>query len=150
MVLPINPHGLYVKWSTIFCQNLIILDMRSFKKKKNCPCSKGEYCVNGLKCAEENCFLLETSTLVTIPVTNSIDSRNPLRLISASGYRQIHSFYSFKRQNFGGFHENDSTEKSQTLKKYDKGGKGDIFVTLLFFLIRYNIKNIVFSIRANF
>ena len=86
--------------------------MRSFKKKKNCPCSKGEYCVNGLKCAEENCFLLETSTLVTIPVTNPIDSRNPLRLISASGYRQIHSFYSFKRQNFGGFHENDSTEKS--------------------------------------
>ena len=44
--------------------------MKSFKKKKNCPCSKGEYCVNGLKCTKENCFLLKTSILITIPVKN--------------------------------------------------------------------------------
>jgi hypothetical protein len=26
---------------------------------KDCPCRKGEYCVNGLKCSKQTCFLLK-------------------------------------------------------------------------------------------
>jgi len=86
--------------------------MKSFKKKKNCPCSKGEYCANGLKCTEQNCFLLESSTFVTGPLAIPIESRNPLRLIPASDYRQSQSLYSLKHQRFGRLHENGSTEKN--------------------------------------
>jgi len=32
--------------------------MKWLEINKNCPCRKGEGCVNGLKCSEKNCFLL--------------------------------------------------------------------------------------------
>ena len=50
-------------------------------KQKNCPCSKGEFCTNGLKCTERNCFLLKGSTFVTRSPEISIESLIPLRTI---------------------------------------------------------------------
>ena len=47
-------------------------------KQKNCPCSKGEYCTNGLKCTDQNCFLLKSSTFVTRSVTMPIEAVTPL------------------------------------------------------------------------
>lgn len=41
------------------------MDIKTLNDKKNCPCNKGEYCTNGLKCTEENCFLLKSPTSVT-------------------------------------------------------------------------------------
>jgi len=35
------------------------LAMKWLEISKNCPCRKGEYCVNGLKCSKKNCFLLK-------------------------------------------------------------------------------------------
>lgn len=34
-------------------------------RKSDCPCCKGEYCTNGLRCTDQNCFLLKGSTFVT-------------------------------------------------------------------------------------
>ena len=65
-------------------------------KKKNCPCSKGEYCTNGLKCTDQNCFLFKGSTFVTKSTDIPNESLNALRLILASDYRQGYSFHSFK------------------------------------------------------
>ena len=47
------------------------MDLKNFNKKQNCPCNTGEYCTNGLKCTEENCFLLKGSTRVTGPAADS-------------------------------------------------------------------------------
>ena len=33
--------------------------MKWLEISKTCPCRKGEYCVNGLKCNKKNCFLLK-------------------------------------------------------------------------------------------
>jgi hypothetical protein len=65
-------------------------------KQKNCPCSKGEYCTNGLKCDERNCFLLKSSTYITISPVIPTESPNPLRPILTSDYRQREFLYSFK------------------------------------------------------
>jgi hypothetical protein len=43
-------------------------------KQKNCPCSKGEYCTNGLKCTDRNCFLLKGSTFVTRSLAHPIEA----------------------------------------------------------------------------
>lgn len=43
-------------------------------KQKNCPCGKGDYCTNGLKCTEQNCFLLKGSTFVTRSIAMPIES----------------------------------------------------------------------------
>ena len=56
-------------------------------KQKNCPCRKGEYCTNGLKCTERNCFLIKSSTVFPKPLTIPIDKLNPIRSILASNYR---------------------------------------------------------------
>ena len=56
-------------------------------KQKNCPCRKGEYCTNGLKCTERNCFLIKSSTVFSKPLTIPIDKLNPIRSILASNYR---------------------------------------------------------------
>ena len=88
--------------------------MKSFKKKKNCPCSKGEYCANGLKCTEKNCFLLKSSTFVTGPLAIPIESLNPPLSILTIDYRQSQSLYSFKHQRFGRLPENGSIEKNKT------------------------------------
>ena len=65
-------------------------------KQKNCPCRKGEYCTNGLKCTERNCFLLKSSTVVTRSLAISVESLNPLLSILAPDYRQSQSLYLFK------------------------------------------------------
>lgn len=41
------------------------LTMKWLKISKNCPCRKGEDCVNGLKCSEKNCFLLKVDKAET-------------------------------------------------------------------------------------
>ena len=51
--------------------------------QKNCPCNKGEYCTNGLKCTERNCFLLKGSTLVTRSLAIPTENLNPSRSIPA-------------------------------------------------------------------
>jgi hypothetical protein len=33
--------------------------MKWLEISKDCPCRKGESCVNGLKCSEKTCFLLK-------------------------------------------------------------------------------------------
>jgi hypothetical protein len=33
--------------------------MKWLEISKNCPCRKGEYCANGLKCSKKTCFLLK-------------------------------------------------------------------------------------------
>jgi hypothetical protein len=43
-------------------------------KQKNCPCSKGEYCTNGLKCTDQNCFLLKGLTFVTRSMAMPIEA----------------------------------------------------------------------------
>ena len=43
-------------------------------KLKNCPCSKSEYCTNGLKCTDQNCFLLKGSTFVTRSMAMPIEA----------------------------------------------------------------------------
>jgi hypothetical protein len=35
------------------------LAMKWLETSKDCPCRKGEYCVNGLKCSKQTCFLLK-------------------------------------------------------------------------------------------
>ena len=55
-------------------------------KQKNCPCSKGEYCTNGLKCTEQNCFLLKNSTVVPKPRAFPIDSPNPILKLPDSSW----------------------------------------------------------------
>ena len=47
-------------------------------KQKNCPCRKDEYCTNGLKCTEQNCFLLKSSTDVPKSLAIQIDSLKPI------------------------------------------------------------------------
>ena len=87
-------------------------------KQKNCPCSKGEYCTNGLKCTEGNCFLLKGSTFVTRPPETPIEILNPLRSILASDYRQSHSFYlNIRGSDDATLDKNDgSTELNYALK----------------------------------
>jgi hypothetical protein len=46
-------------------------------KQNNCPCCKGEYCTNGLKCTERNCFLLKSSTVVVRLLGIPIEGFNP-------------------------------------------------------------------------
>lgn len=41
------------------------LAMKWLEISKNCPCRKGEDCVNGLKCTKRNCFLLKGSKAET-------------------------------------------------------------------------------------
>ena len=41
------------------------LTMKWLEINKNCPCRKGEDCVNGLKCSKKNCFLLRVDKVVT-------------------------------------------------------------------------------------
>jgi hypothetical protein len=65
-------------------------------KQKNCPCGKGDYCTNGLKCTEQNCFLLKSSTVVPRPKAISIDSLNPILILPDNG--RIRS--SIKRREF--------------------------------------------------
>jgi hypothetical protein len=48
--------------------------MTTLIKQKNCPCSKGEYCTNGLKCTGQNCFLLKGSTFVTRSMAMPIEA----------------------------------------------------------------------------
>ena len=50
-------------------------------KQENCPCSKGEYCTNGLKCTERNCFLLKSSTFITKSLAIPFDSLNPIPIL---------------------------------------------------------------------
>jgi len=33
--------------------------MKWIETSKNCPCRKGDGCVNGLKCSKKNCFLVK-------------------------------------------------------------------------------------------
>jgi hypothetical protein len=56
--------------------------------QNNCPCSKGEYCTNGLKCTELNCFLLRSPTIVNRPLGISIERFNSLRSSPVSDYKQ--------------------------------------------------------------
>jgi hypothetical protein len=67
--------------------------MSTHIKQKNCPCSKGEYCTNGLKCTERNCFLLKGSTFVARSLAVPIESLNPPISILTSDYRQSKSIY---------------------------------------------------------
>ena len=48
--------------------------MTALIKQKNCPCSKGEYCTNGLKCTGQNCFLPKSSTFVTRSMAMPIEA----------------------------------------------------------------------------
>ena len=91
------------------------MDMNSFKKKNNCPCSKGEYCANGLKCTKQNCFLLKSSTLIIIPPTIPIERRNPLR------YKQSRPRYSSKHHGFGWRQENGLMEKKESPRPKRRG-----------------------------
>ena len=59
-------------------------NMLTHIKQKNCPCNKGEFCTNGLKCTERNCFLLKGSTFVTRSPAIPIEGLNPLGSILAS------------------------------------------------------------------
>ena len=61
-------------------------------RQNDCPCCKGEYCTNGLKCTEQNCFLIKSSTVVPKSLAISTDSPNPILSIPESDYRQIQSF----------------------------------------------------------
>jgi hypothetical protein len=54
-------------------------------KQKSCPCGKGDYCTNGLKCTEQNCFLLKSSTVVHRPMAIPIDSLNPILVLRDNG-----------------------------------------------------------------
>ena len=50
------------KWvfGFIVCKNVKwCLAMKWLEISKDCPCCKGESCVNGLKCSEKTCFLLK-------------------------------------------------------------------------------------------
>ena len=50
------------KWLSGFNVNQNVkwcLAMKWHKISKDCPCRKGECCVNGLKCDKKNCFLLK-------------------------------------------------------------------------------------------
>jgi hypothetical protein len=90
------------KLSLIWINSFYIGTSSSFKnmsthiKQKNCPCRKSEYCTNGLKCIERNCFLLKSSTVVTRSLAIPIENLNPRLSILASDYRQSQSLYSFK------------------------------------------------------
>ena len=85
--------------------------MAAHLNQKNCPCSKGEYCANGLKCAELNCFLLKSPAIVTRQQAIQIESLNSLSSILSSDYRKSRLLYSFKYQRFDRLRENDSMEK---------------------------------------
>ena len=41
------------------------------KINKDCPCRKGESCVNGLKCSEKTCFLLKVWIEISLTYSNS-------------------------------------------------------------------------------
>jgi len=66
--------------------------MTALIKQKNCPCNKGEYCTNGLKCTDQNCFLLKSSTFVArsmampIEALTHLDRIYPLTTDKASQY----------------------------------------------------------------
>jgi len=70
-------------------------------KQKNCPCSKGEYCTNGLKCTERNCFLLKSSTFVAKPLAIPIDNLNPILHILDPDYRQSQPFLNLNVRDSG-------------------------------------------------
>ena len=57
-------------------------------KQNNCPCGKGEYCTNGLKCTEQNCFLLKSSTVVPKPLAIPIAILNPILILPDNGGRR--------------------------------------------------------------
>ena len=57
-------------------------------KQKNCPCSKGDYCTNGLKCTEPNCFLIKSPTIVTRQLAILTESLNSLQSSPVSDYKQ--------------------------------------------------------------
>ena len=63
-------------------------------KLKNCPCSKSEYCTNGLKCTDQNCFLLKGSTFVTrsmaMPIEALIYLDRSYSLITDGASQYIH------------------------------------------------------------
>jgi len=85
--------------------------MSTHIKQNNCPCSKGEYCTNGLKCTERNCFLLKSSTFITKSPASSIENLNPLKMILPPDYREDQLFYSFKHKRFERPHEMASMER---------------------------------------
>ena len=85
--------------------------MSTHIKQNNCPCSKGEYCTNGLKCIEQNCFLLKSSTFVTKSLAIPIESLNPLKTILVPDYMKDQLFYSFKHKMFERPHEMTSMER---------------------------------------
>ena len=58
-------------------------------KQNNCPCSKGEYCANGLKCTEQNCFLLKSPTVVSGQKAILVESLNSIPSGPVSDYKQI-------------------------------------------------------------
>ncbi len=62
-------------------------------KQKNCPCNKGEFCTNGLKCTEQNCFLLKGSTFVTRSPAIPIESLNPLEILASDTDKANHFIY---------------------------------------------------------
>jgi len=72
-------------------------------RQNDCPCCKGEYCTNGLKCTEQNCFLIKSSTVMPKPLAISIDSLNPILSILVSDYRQIQSFWHRNIRGLGDF-----------------------------------------------
>jgi hypothetical protein len=87
--------------------------MTTFLKQKNCHCRKGEYCTNGLKCTEQNCFLLKSSTFVTRPLAIPIEGLDPLRSILASEYIQNQSLYSIKHRGSDDSRLNESDNSTE-------------------------------------
>lgn len=54
--------------------------MRHLKNKENCPCRKGEFCVNGLACNEENCFLLKRAVFADGFISDLPEQWSPFQL----------------------------------------------------------------------